>query len=118
MLFFFFLIIVIFPPRFWGKWQFYESGVASYYGKGFYFRKTASGDYFLPFGGMTAAHNRLALGSFVLVKNDENGKKVVVKINDRGPFVKGRIIDLSSAAATQLGIKEKGTAKVSLYVKK
>ena len=65
---------------------------------------------------MTAAHKTLPLGSVVVVENLENGKRVTVKINDRGPFVKGRIIDMSYAAAKKLGFAEKGLARVRIYL--
>lgn len=110
-------ILYFFPPSHWGPWSVYETGVASYYSKGFWFKRTASGERFIPLF-YTAAHKKLPLGITVKVKNLENGKVVYVKINDRGPFVKGRIIDLSSAAAKKLGIYEPGTAKVAVYTRK
>jgi len=66
---------------------------------------------------MTAAHKKLPLGTIVKVENVETGKCVYVTINDRGPFVKGRIIDLSSFAGWRLGIRRKGTGKVVIYTK-
>lgn len=110
-------ILYFYPPSHWGPWQFYETGVASYYSKGFWFKKTASGERFIPLF-FTAAHKKLPLGTTVKVKNLTNGKVVYVKINDRGPFVKGRIIDLSSAAAKRLGVYEPGTANVVIYTRK
>ena len=110
-------ILFYYPPSHWGPWKYYQSGVASYYSTGFWFKKTASGERFIPLF-YTAAHKKLPLGITVKVKNLENGKVVYVKINDRGPFVKGRIIDLSSAAAKELGIFEPGTAKVAVYTRK
>ncbi len=65
---------------------------------------------------MTAAHNSLPFGSLVLVKNLENGKKTVVRINDRGPFVKDRVIDLSYTAAKQLDMIDKGVVEVEIYL--
>jgi rare lipoprotein A len=65
---------------------------------------------------MTAAHKTLPLGTVVKVTNQDNGKTVEVRINDRGPYVKGRIIDLSKSAASAIGIKESGTAPVKLDV--
>ena len=86
-----------------------ESGVASFYGGG----KTASGEISGP-KGFTAAHRTLPFGTMVLVTNTRNGRTVVVRINDRGPFGRGRIIDVSRAAATRLGMIDSGTATVSL----
>ena len=86
-----------------------ESGVASFYGGG----QTASGEV----SGrkhFTAAHRSLPFGALVLVTNTRNGRTVVVRINDRGPFGRGRIIDVSHAAATELGMIDSGTAAVSL----
>ena len=90
-----------------------EIGIASWYGPGFHGRKTASGEFYNMYK-LTAAHKTLPLGTYVRVINLENGKSVVVKINDRGPFVPGRIIDLSYAAAKRIGMLKKGTAKVKL----
>jgi rare lipoprotein A len=89
------------------------SGVASYYGAEFAGSRTASGERFDP-GAMTAAHRTLAFHSRVAVTNLANGKEVVVRINDRGPWGKGRIIDISHAAAKQIGMHRSGTAKVKL----
>jgi peptidoglycan lytic transglycosylase len=110
-------LLVVYPPSHWGPWRKYKTGVASYYSEGFWFKKTASGERFLPFL-YTAAHKTLPLGITVKVKNLENGEVVYVKINDRGPFVKGRIIDLSSSAAKQIGVFKPGTAKVAIYTRK
>jgi rare lipoprotein A len=90
-----------------------ESGVASVYGSGdgYAGRKTASGERMNP-GAMTAAHKSLPFGSRVRVTNKKNGRSVTVRINDRGPFVRGRVIDLSPAAARALGFA--GLAPVSL----
>lgn len=109
------LVLVLWPPYYWGRWYEYQSGVASYYGKGFYFRRTASGEWFLPGPFYTAAHKTLPLGTKVLVVNNKNGRRVVVKINDRGPYVKGRIIDLSVAAAFSIGIIRQGITDVTIY---
>ena len=92
---------------------FEQTGRASWYGPGFHGKKTASGERFDQ-NDLTAAHRTLPLGSEVTVKNPENGREVDVQINDRGPYVKGRVIDLSSKAADQLGIKDDGTAKVKI----
>ncbi|MBF0785592.1 septal ring lytic transglycosylase RlpA family protein [Muribacter muris] len=88
-----------------------QTGVASYYGGMFDGRKTASGEIFNK-NAYTAAHKTLALGSYALVTNLRNGRKVIVKINDRGPFSKARIIDLSVAAAREIGMLHSGVAKV------
>lgn len=90
-----------------------DTGVASYYGDEFIGRKTASGELYKA-EAFTAAHRSLPLGTRLLVTNLENGKKVVVTVNDRGPFVKGRLIDLSRAAAEKIGLIVNGTAKVSI----
>jgi rare lipoprotein A len=87
--------------------------VASYYGKEHAGRRTASGERFNP-GAMTAAHRTLRFGTKVRVTNTRNGLSVVVRINDRGPFVKGRSIDLSSGAARVIGMG--GAAQVKLTV--
>jgi len=90
-----------------------ETGIASWYGPGFHGQRTASGEIYNMYK-LTAAHRTLPLGTYVLVKNLENGRSVVVKVNDRGPFVSGRIIDLSYAAAKRIGMLRKGTAKVRI----
>ena len=91
----------------------YEVGLASWYGDGdgYGCRVTADGEMMDP-GALTAAHKTLPLPSMVDVTNLETGKRITVRVNDRGPFVAGRIIDLSRAAAETLGIYGKGTAKV------
>jgi rare lipoprotein A len=89
-----------------------SSGIASYYWQG---TRTASGARFNP-NDMTAAHRTLPFGTRVLVTNQSTGQSVTVTINDRGPFVKGRIIDLSSAAAGAIGMKGAGLARVSISV--
>ena len=90
-----------------------QSGVASWYGPGFHGRKTANGERF-DTGDMTAAHKTLPFGTRVLVHNPRTGKEVVVRINDRGPFTPGRVIDLSGAAASAIGIKARGHDTVVL----
>ena len=90
-------------------------GVASWYGPGFHGRRTASGEIYNMYD-YTAAHKTLPLGTYVRVINLENGKSVVVRINDRGPFVKNRIIDLSYAAAKKIDMIDKGTARVKLQI--
>jgi rare lipoprotein A len=89
----------------------YETGLASWYGEPFHGRRTATGERY-DMNAMTAAHKTMPLPSYALVRNPANGRQVVVKINDRGPFVKGRIIDLSRAAARQLRIG--GVAQVEV----
>lgn len=92
-----------------------ESGVASYYGPEFYHRLTASGERFDP-KQLTAAHRSLPFGTRVRVTNLDNGRRVVVRINDRGPYKKGRVLDLSPAAAKRLGFAGQGLARVRLDV--
>ena len=94
---------------------FVQKGIASWYGPGFHGRKTASGERFNQHE-LTAAHKRLPLGTVATVTNLRNGKTVRVEINDRGPYVGGRIIDLSKAAAERLGMKNSGTTPVRLEV--
>jgi rare lipoprotein A len=89
-------------------------GWASYYKHG---KRTANGERFNP-SGLTAAHRTLPFGTKVRVKNERTGKSVVVRINDRGPFIKGRIIDLSQGAASQVGLVKSGVDKVSIEVLK
>ncbi len=91
----------------------YESGKASWYGKKFHGKKTASGQVYNMYL-MTAAHKELPFGTKVKVKNEKTGKEVTVRINDRGPFINGRVIDLSKKAAQRLGIIQEGEAEVSL----
>lgn len=88
-----------------------EEGLASYYGKKFHGRRTSSQEVYDMYA-FTAAHKTLPLPSFARVTNLDNGKSVVVRVNDRGPFHKGRVIDLSYAAAVKLGYRDKGTARV------
>ncbi|MCX7909296.1 MAG: septal ring lytic transglycosylase RlpA family protein [Ignavibacteria bacterium] len=92
-----------------------EIGLASFYGEEFSGRKTASGELFNP-NDYTAAHRILPFGTKVKVVNLENGKEIIVRINDRGPFVEGRIIDLSKASARALGFLNKGIARVKIEV--
>ena len=88
-----------------------EEGIASWYGKKFHGRLTSSRETY-DMNKLTAAHKSLPIPCYARVTNLSNNKSVVVRINDRGPFKKGRIIDLSYAAAKKLGIVLKGTAKV------
>jgi rare lipoprotein A len=90
-----------------------ETGIASWYGKKFHGRKTSNGETYDMYA-ETAAHKTLPMGTVLLVKNLENGQKTVVRINDRGPFVKGRIIDLSYTAAKKIGLVQNGTAKIKI----
>jgi rare lipoprotein A (peptidoglycan hydrolase) len=90
-----------------------ERGIASWYGPGFAGRKTANGERFNP-GALTAAHKTLPFGTTVRVTNLENDKSVIVRINDRGPYAGGRIIDLSRAAGKKIGLLATGTAEVTI----
>ncbi len=94
-----------------------EVGEASWYGPGFQGKQTANGETFNQ-NKMTAAHPSLPLDSKAEVTNLENGKKVEVRINDRGPYAEGRVIDVSRAAAKSLGMKEQGTAEVKIESKR
>ena len=93
--------------------KFSQTGVASWYGRQFHGRPTASGETY-DMNGLTAAHRTLPLNCFIRVTNNTNGKSVVVKVNDRGPFHGNRVVDLSYGAAKQLGITNQGTARVSI----
>ena len=92
---------------------FQQVGTASWYGPGFHGKRTASGERFDQ-NALTAAHRKLPLGSVVKVTNLDNGRSIVVAINDRGPYTKGRVIDLSKGAARKLGIVDDGIAKVRI----
>jgi rare lipoprotein A len=112
-----------YPPPYQinGKWyqprksarDFRQRGIASWYGREFHGQKTSSGQIY-DMHAMTGAHKTLPLGTYVSVHNLRNGKRVVVRINDRGPFVRGRIIDLSYGAAKQIGLVGPGTAPVEV----
>jgi rare lipoprotein A len=91
-----------------------EEGLASYYGPGLAGRPTASGEK-LDLQAFTAAHRTLPFGTCLRVVNMENGSAVEVRVNDRGPFVKGRVVDVSLAAAKKLGLVGPGLARVRLY---
>ena len=84
-----------------------QNGKVSWYGPGFHGRRTANGEIF-DTNEMTMAHRSLAFGSKVRVTNLDNGRSIVVRVNDRGPYVRGRIADLSHAAASRLGFVEDG----------
>jgi rare lipoprotein A len=90
-----------------------DGGMASYYGNELAGNRTASGERFDP-GQLTAAHRTLPFGSKVRVTNMSNGDSVIVRINDRGPFAHGRVIDVSHAAAREIGMHRSGTARVKL----
>ncbi len=92
-----------------------EVGIASWYGSDFHAETTANGETY-DMNAMTAAHKTLPLPSFVMVTNLENGKKVVLRVNDRGPFVNNRIIDVSKKAAEELGFLKQGTTKVRVQI--
>jgi len=94
-----------------------QVGIASWYGPGFHGKHTASGEIYDMYA-MTAAHKTLPFNTIVRVVDLETGRWVIVRINDRGPFVPGRVIDLSYAAAEELGIVERGIARVGLKVLK
>ncbi len=91
-----------------------ETGLASWYGPGFHRRKTASGERF-DMHAMTAAHPTLAFGTFICVRSQITGRGVVVRVNDRGPHARGRIVDLSRAAAIALGLHGLGLKPVEVF---
>ncbi len=107
------------PYRVAGQWYYPlqsasaydESGIASWYGRDFHGRKTANGERY-DMHALSAAHKTLPLPTLVRVTNLDNGRSIIVRVNDRGPFVKGRLIDLSYAAARELGYTSQGTARV------
>jgi rare lipoprotein A len=110
------------PYRIAGQWynpkeQFdlVQSGVASWYGPGFHGRLTANGERY-DMHAFTAAHRTLQLPSVVQVENLENGRSIIVRVNDRGPYIDGRVIDLSRKAAEALDVHKKGLAKVQVTV--
>jgi len=92
-----------------------QKGIASWYGPNFHAKKTSNGEIYNMYAD-TAAHKTLPMNTMVKVYNKENGKSVIVRINDRGPFVSGRIIDLSNKSAHDIGMVKKGTAKVDVTV--
>jgi rare lipoprotein A len=102
------LVVAFFGP-------YYEKGIASWYGPGFDGNYTANGEIY-DMNGISAAHKTLPFGTIVRVVELSTGNSVVVRINDRGPFVEGRIIDLSKGAAAELGIIDKGITKVGLRI--
>ncbi len=102
------------PPAH-GAQGFQEVGTASWYGGKFHGRRTANGDIYDQ-NGATAAHKTLPFGTRVRVVNLDNGRATVLRINDRGPFVRGRIIDVSRRAAEVLGFRTKGLARVGIQI--
>jgi rare lipoprotein A len=97
-----------------GLGQEFQRGTASWYGPGFHGRRTASGERFNS-SDMTAAHRSLPFGTRLRVVNESNGRSVVVRVNDRGPFAHRRIIDLAKGPAQALGLTSSGTGYVSLH---
>ena len=93
----------------------YQIGVASYYGKKFHGRKTANGETFNMYK-LTAAHRVLPLGTRIKVTHLHNGRWVEVRVNDRGPFIEGRVLDLSFAAALELEMVKAGTAEIMIEI--
>mgnify|MGYP003668854462 CR=1 FL=1 len=112
------------PYKVGGKWyrpredyNLVQTGTASWYGPGFHGKRTANGEIFDQYA-MTAAHKTLQMPAIIRVTNLENGRKVVLRVNDRGPFARGRILDVSKGAAQKLGFVNKGTARVRVEVLK
>ncbi len=95
------------------KGRVFQSGMASWYGEKFHGRQTASGEVYDMYA-LTAAHPKLPFGTMVYVKSKSSGNSVVVRVNDRGPFARNRIIDLSYAAAKKLGIIKIGEDEVEI----
>jgi rare lipoprotein A len=91
-------------------------GIASYYAEPYHGRRTASGEIFDTYRHLTAAHRTLPFDTLVRVTNKTNGREVDVRINDRGPFIEGRVIDLSLLAARQIDLERAGVAPVSLKI--
>ncbi|MFN3403552.1 MAG: septal ring lytic transglycosylase RlpA family protein [Cytophagaceae bacterium] len=107
------LLLLIYSGLLFSQQNFTQIGTASFYANKFHGRKTASGEKYSK-NAFTAAHNTLPFNSYVKVTNLSNQKSVIVRINDRGPFVKSRIIDLSYVAAKEIGIISSGTGKVKI----
>jgi len=103
------------PPAAMARPVYTESGIASWYGPSFHSRHTSNGEIY-DMNSLTAAHRTLPFNSIVRVTNVSSGQSVVVRVTDRGPFVAGRVIDLSRAAAKQIDIERPGTARVQLEV--
>ncbi len=107
---------VVFGKRYYVKQTskgYKEQGIASWYGTKFHGRRTSSGETYDMYA-MTAAHKTLPLPAYVSVRNMENGRSIIVRVNDRGPFHEGRIIDLSYTAALKLDVVKTGTARVEV----
>ena len=96
-----------------GFQEYHQEGFASWYGPGFHGRKTASGERFNTHD-LTCAHKTLPFGTRVKVTNLDNGQELILTVNDRGPFIRGRIIDLSHKAAQELDVLKTGVAKVKI----
>jgi len=96
-------------------WNYDETGVASWYGPGFHEKFTANGEVFDQ-NDLTAAHRTLPMPSFVRVTNLDNGRSIVLRVNDRGPFARGRILDVSARGSELLGFDKAGTAKVRVQI--
>ena len=103
-------------PRYVAGKKYEEVGVASWYGKKYQGRPTASGEIF-KMNKLTAAHRTLPLGLTAKITNLDNGRSIKVRINDRGPFIDGRILDLSYGAAKKLGMVDAGLARVRIEIK-
>lgn len=100
-----------------GRWRTYETGTASWYGGRWHGRKTANGERYDQYS-MTAAHKKLPFNTKVRVTNLSTGKSCIVRINNRGPYVRGRVIDLSVAAAKKIGSYSGGLSRVKLEVER
>ena len=98
-------------------YTFFQKGKASYYSDKLHGRKTANGEQYNK-NALTGAHRNLPFNTVVKVTNTQNKKSVIIRINDRGPFIKGRVIDLSRAAAQKIGIIKSGVADVVVEIKK
>ncbi len=110
------------PYQIQGTWyypaedyQYDETGIASWYGTDFHGRRTANGEEY-DMNALTAAHRTLPMPSYVRITNLENGRSLIVKVNDRGPFAKGRIVDVSRRGAQLLGFYDTGTARVRVQI--
>lgn len=97
------------------RYEHSETGIASWYGPGFHGKRTANGEVFNK-NELTAAHKTLQMPSLIRVTNLDNGRSLIVRVNDRGPYSRGRVLDLSERAADLLGFKGRGTAKVRINV--
>jgi rare lipoprotein A len=103
------------PPGGAEQATFTELGIASWYGRGHHGKRTANGERF-DMNRMTAAHKSIELGTVVRVTSLETGETVKVRVNDRGPYIRGRVVDLSDKAARHLGIREAGIARVRVEI--